>query len=598
MTDSEIIEKISEIHSEYKTTYYKILSRDENSEIMEFINNWSELLEGKKLSTKIFWILNDIHEFPKCKTCGRPLDRDADIDLKNNTYHTYCSNRCATSSEDRASKIRSTNLERYGSTTPSGNPDVVKKMTETNLKRYGCSCALANDEIKSKSRNTTLSRYGTEYYSQTETYKKRIKETSMRKYGVCNPGCSKEALEKIRNTNLERRGVACSFLDPEVRERSRRTSMERYGVPYFLGLFRSNKPPEHALRDSYAKMMSNPYDVPTFTEDEYLNRTKGDNYHILSFKCLECGQTFEAYHKNGIHMKCPHCYPNGKSVGEKELVDFIASIYEGRIIHGVGGQTVIPPYELDAYLPDAKIAFEFDGIYWHSDAKGKDSSYHLTKTDMCNGIGIQLIHVFEDEWIEKQDIVKSRIRNLLGSYDTTIYARKCNVVELDSKTANRFIDENHIQGKCGSSVRLGLEFNGDIVSVMTFGRSRFTRTCEWELLRFCNKLGHHVVGGAGKLLKFFERNFRPTSIVSYADRRWSVGNLYRRLGFTEDHISKPDYWYVKNGARFSRIAFQKHKLKDKLKIFDESKSEYENMKMNSYHRLWDCGNYVFIKRYV
>ena len=139
---------------------------------------------------------------------------------------------------------------------------------------------------------------------------------------------------------------------------------------------------------------------------------------------------------------------------------------------------------------------------------------------------------------------------------------------------------------------------------MTFSKPRFDKKHEWELVRFCNKCGYHVPGGASKLLKHFERQYNPKSIVSYADRRWTMNNgntLYDRLGFSLDHISKPNYWYWntedRDYALYSRIQFQKHKLKGILEHFDESKSEVQNMKDNGYDRIFDCGNLVFVKKY-
>ena len=135
---------------------------------------------------------------------------------------------------------------------------------------------------------------------------------------------------------------------------------------------------------------------------------------------------------------------------------------------------------------------------------------------------------------------------------------------------------------------------------MTFGKPRFDKKHEWELLRFCNKLGYHIPGSASRLLKYFERNFKPVSLVSYADRRWSQGKVYEKLGFTFSHKSDPNYWYFKNNdvsRIFSRVNFQKHKLKTKIKVFDIMLSEYENMKANGYNRIFDCGNLVYEKIY-
>ena len=118
----------------------------------------------------------------------------------------------------------------------------------------------------------------------------------------------------------------------------------------------------------------------------------------------------------------------------------------------------------------------------------------------------------------------------------------------------------------------------------------------WELSRYCTIDGFNCIGTAGKLFKYFERNYNPLEIISYADRRWSQGNMYYKLGFKLDHISPPNYWYMKTcnyKYRMHRFAFRKNNLKNKLELFNSNLSEWENMKANSYDRIWDCGNLVF-----
>ena len=212
-------------------------------------------------------------------------------------------------------------------------------------------------------------------------------------------------------------------------------------------------------------------------------------------------------------------------------------------------------------------------------------------------MGIRLIHVFETEWFFKKEIVKSRLKNLFCVYDKTVYARKCVVKAVDAKTSNEFQNANHIQGAVRSKVSLGLYDGEDLVALMTFGKSRFSKKHEWELLRFCCKLGYHVPGGAGKLLKHFEKTCAPKSLVSYADRRWSRGGLYEALRFSKTGVSKPNYWYFKGRKLMSRINFQKHKLKKILPKFDENLSEKQNMAENGYNTVYDCGNLVYEKTY-
>lgn len=187
---------------------------------------------------------------------------------------------------------------------------------------------------------------------------------------------------------------------------------------------------------------------------------------------------------------------------------------------------------------------------------------------------------------------------MLGSWDRKLYARKCEIQEVDSKTSRAFQEASHLQGATGARVHLGLFFQGELVSLATFSKCRFDKTHEWELVRFCSKLGCHVAGAAGKLLKAFERKWKPASLVSYADRRWSQGKLYGALGFKLLHASAPNYWYFKNQEKlFSRIVFQKHKLPEILgEKFDPAKSETANMEAAGWNRIYDCGNLVYEKQ--
>ena len=218
------------------------------------------------------------------------------------------------------------------------------------------------------------------------------------------------------------------------------------------------------------------------------------------------------------------------------------------------------------------------GLRWHSDKFKQDKNYHLNKTIECEKIGYRLIHIFEDEWVNKQEIVKSKLLSIFNKEQESIYARKCIIKEIDIKIKNEFLNKTHIQGEDRANIKLGLFYENELVSVMTFCKSRFNKNYEWELSRYSSS--KHVIGSAGKLLKYFERIYKPKSLITYADRRYSQGNLYYRLGFILDHFSSPNYFYTKNQIKLSRIQCQKHKLKDILKDFNENLSGSENMSLN------------------
>lgn len=277
------------------------------------------------------------------------------------------------------------------------------------------------------------------------------------------------------------------------------------------------------------------------------------------------------------------------SVGEIEVLTYVSSIYNGKIIQSYKG---LKSHELDIYLPEKNIAIEFNGIYWHSD-KFKDSKYHLNKTLTAAKEGIRVIHIFETEWKYKKEIVKSRLKHILNLNKEKIFARKCTIGFIDRNTAKNFLENTHIQGWAGSSVNIGLFYRDNLVAVMTFCKSRFNKDYSWELLRYSSN--NSIVGGASKLLKYFRKHYSG-SIISYSDIRWNTGTLYKTLGFELLRTSSPNYWYFENKANaelHSRLKFQKHKLSSILKTFDASKTEADNMRDNGFRRIYDCGNYVF-----
>lgn len=255
---------------------------------------------------------------------------------------------------------------------------------------------------------------------------------------------------------------------------------------------------------------------------------------------------------------------------------------------------VVHPFEIDIVMPDLKLAIEYNGAYWHSDCNGRGGKYHLNKTMALANHGIQLIHIWEHDWIDKQDIIRSRLSNILKLNSESIYAIKCKIAPLDKKTKKDFFNDNHLQGDTSSSVELGLFHNGKLVSAMSFGKCRYSSTVEWELIRFCSLTYTTVIGAAGRLFSHFKKEFSPISVVSYANREWGDGEFYSKIGFTFSHYSNPGYKYTRNFRTFfNRTKFQKSKQERLLEHYDPNLSEWENMKNNKFDRIWDCGNTVY-----
>ena len=300
-------------------------------------------------------------------------------------------------------------------------------------------------------------------------------------------------------------------------------------------------------------------------------------------------------HLNG--QGCSKC-SNKQSNAEKEIISFLSDIGVENIIE----RDMHLGFELDIYIPEYNLAIEYDGLTFHS--KGStfpnnlnhfNPNKHKHKTDVCEENGIQLLHIFENEWILNKEQWKSVIKNKLNKTDVKIYARDTEIKEIKATEASNFCEKNHLQGKNDSSLNYGLFYNNKLVSVMTFSKNRFNKKADYELVRFCTKLNTVVIGGASKLLNRFKKHI-GRSLISYANRRWSDGNLYQTLGFFFSHNSDKNFFFFKHNSYilYSRQKFQKHKLKDiKDFDFDENKTALQNMFDNGYRQIFDSGNKVF-----
>lgn len=295
--------------------------------------------------------------------------------------------------------------------------------------------------------------------------------------------------------------------------------------------------------------------------------------------------------------KCPKCSGVGSS-----LEDYLYNYFKGRGLNVIrNDRGTLGGREIDLLFPDKKLGVEINGIIWHSTKFGKGSRYHIDKTEGCANKGIDLVHIFEDEFDNSKDIVVSIIENKLGLTEFKVAARDCTLKELKSSEVKEFLDYNHLKGSINSLHNIGLFYKDELISLMTFSNLRRvlgsqTKEGEFELIRFCNKKNYRVLGGASKLLKYFEETYKPKNIISYADLRFSKGELYERLGFKLISQSSPNYFYVKNGSkRFHRYLFRKSELIKQG--FDLNKSEREIMEERGFYRIYDCGALKFEKTY-
>lgn len=331
-------------------------------------------------------------------------------------------------------------------------------------------------------------------------------------------------------------------------------------------------------------------------EDNYLE--SDTKWGIL--RCHNCGGEFRRRLDNGRYydVTCYHCEKeNSVSKLEKNLREEISNFYKGEIIFN--NRKILNGKELDIFIPDKNIAIELNGILWHSfgsswpnnlNSEKVEKSKHYNKYKQCEKLGIQLLQFTDIDYCSKKEIVLGIIKAKLGIIDTRIYARNCKVKEISKKEKTEFCAANHLQGDGHSQIEYGLFYNNELVSVMTFGKRKITKSePKMEIIRYCNKLNYNIIGGASKLLKYFIKNNKCSTLITYADNSISNGNVYKQLGFALIKETKWNYWYLsseKHDKLLHRSNFMRHKLNTKL-------TEKEEMYKRGYRRYYDAGNKVY-----
>jgi hypothetical protein len=435
------------------------------------------------------------------------------------------------------------------------------------------------------------------------------KKTCLDKYGTDVAFKSKEVQDKYKQTMIDKYGVNNPFLVEDIKRKSNQTIQDRYGYQYANQnqdikdkISKALKGREISRKNfidiKWEKLISY-YEVsgmePLFDKDYLENNKLNHSFkNKFKFQCNKCSETTEVFLSNGYLPSCKCSEYKGYSMVEDELVLFLSKYIPKDQIF-LNRRDILPNrLEIDIYIPSYNLAIEVNGVYWHSESMGKYRDYHLYKTLKCEENNINLIHILDYEWIYKKPIIQSIILNKIKKVTEKIYARKCIIKEIkDTKIVRSFLDNNHIQGYTHSSINLGLYHNNKLISLMTFSKNRFKKESnELEMVRFCNNLNINVIGGASKLFKHFNINYNINNlpIISFADRRFFKGELYKTLGFDFEKNTSPSYIYWKDNRILNRMSCQKHKLNKLLDIFDPKKTEYENMLENGWRRVWDSGN--------
>jgi len=457
------------------------------------------------------------------------------------------------------------------------------QLEKTNIEKYGVKSNLNLDSCKTARNNALIKKYGACTPFGDKNIKEQIKENYKINKDVINDKTKYTKLEKYGNENFNNR------------KKMNKTCIEKYGENWQKKFVKSGI-------DS--PKVSHYTNLDKFFDSEFIIKKFVTNKYFLQEEFMEffnCSYSVVNRKKRELNITKPVKFNRFKT--HNKIYNWLSE-YDNILFND---RQIIKPLELDLFSEKYKFAIEYDGLMFHSYGISNNNMFnnldkinknkHLNKTLLCNEKNIQLFHIFENEWKDpkKQKIWKSLILNKIGN-SVKIGARKCVIKEVKADEARTFIDNNHLQGYRKAKHKIGLYYEEELVSIMTFGIPLYNKECDIELYRFCSKLGFSIQGGASKLLSYFKKNYIYNNLLSYANLRWSEGNVYKKLGFKFIENTPPNFFWFKvnENILYTREKFQKHKLSNLLTEFDKDKTADLNMFLSNYRKIYDCGNKKYI----
>jgi hypothetical protein len=447
-------------------------------------------------------------------------------------------------------KRKESNIQKYGVENPSQNKEIKRKQEETSYKKYGCKTPSQNLTIKNKMAQTNLKKYGNKCSLHSTENKIKTKETWKNKYSCDHPFAAPEIRDKIKITMQKKYGDY--YTRTEIyREKTKKTCLEKYGF-------------EHSAKSESTKEKRKKTNII-----KYGHEYPSQNKEIIE-KIFASGHQLKIYGKAQKEIK--------KYLEEISSLKFESIRIEGK--------------EIDIFNKDKNIGIEYCGLFWHNEdsPEPRDKNYHYNKYKLCESKNIRLITIFEDEWIYKKQQCKNYIRSIFVKFEKKIFARKCEIKEINNEISNNFYNQYHIQGKPNNTkVSFGLYYKEELLAVMSLGRHH-RKSEDIILNRLCFKDNHQIIGGASKLLNacivWCKKN-NINKIVTWSDNRWSKGKIYEKMNFSLSKDLGPDYSYVNLNKRNCRLSKQSQK-KSNTKC-PKNMTEKEWAKKNKFSRIWDCG---------
>lgn len=539
-------------------------------DILAWILQETQQFETKNIMENVFIILNG----------NPPICSDGNyrkFDTYDKGYRICChlGNKCIDVKHNRISNQKQTLIKTYGVEIAMDVPGVKEKIKQTNIKRYGVEHHSQNEEVKRKTLDSRKNRT----LEEINDSRQKTTMTNLEKYGVAHHMKLISQQEKVQNTNIEKREVAfplqsyeslakmqstrkSNHLQTDINLKSKQTLIERYGV------------------DAVSRIKLSKETIAILSDKEkFINFVSGKSRDEVTKTLGICDHTLYLYAKR--YEASEMFIRPLMSEFEREVAAYLSSL---GVEFVQNDRKMIASKELDFYIPKYNLAIECCGLYWHSEnSANRNRNYHITKHNLCNQNNIRLLTIFQDEWVKKKSHVMSILSTIFGN-TKQLYARNCVIKELTNDDVKDFIEQNHIQGYIPAKINLALNYEDKIVAVMSFGKSRYNKNFDYELIRYCTNA--KITGGANRLFNYFLKKYNPTTVISYCDNRWFTGNVYKTLGFTKGKTTV-GYFYTDYISRYDRQRFQKHKLIKEG--FDQDLSEWQIMQSRNFDRIWDCG---------
>ena len=529
-----------------KSTFSQAVFKSWYPEVEARVVAWAKPLGITDWREMKYVYMNQLTECPVCQICGKPVE----FRTMNKGYKATCSRECDLQLKSQSHK------KLWSNYTEEEKQTRLEQAADAREEHTGYRSPFLDPEIRKKIDETMLERYGTTRYISEEG-RQRIAESHAEHRDEINEKIIKSWSAK----SVEEKQAINSKRDE--------TCTERFGIDNY-----SKTKEFHNFMSKKSKSL---WQDPNWREK--VKNTNLERYGVL-YTCL------------AKHVQDS----NGKQISRSNK-DFV------ELLKNSGITDFEYEFSLKKYSYDVKVGdllIEINPSYTHNSTIGpyfhgkhlspKDRYYHRDKSKFAEENGYRCIHVWDWDQIEK-------IVYMLYNRER-IFARNCEVREVDLDTTNEFLNLYHLQNTCrNQEFRLGLYYNNELVEIMTFGTPRFNHNYQWELLRLCTRPDYVVVGGANKLFNYFIEHYNPSSIISYCDDSKFSGNVYTHLGMIYKTTSNPScHWYNIKTKRHISDSLLRQRGADQLLGTTDGKgtSNSEIMIREGFVEVYDCGQSTYI----